>query len=351
MLKFWDSFDHYATTAMAILKWGLGLSTGVSIGAYGRNGTQGVRIAAGGVSQITGYLQRTLANLGTSIPGFALRGVGDDRPLCRWMDNGTEQCSLYLRSDGRLEARGPGGVLAVGTAIISPTVHSFVEPKAIIHNTTGRIQVQVNQPAGSTTYDIDTGGGGVNTRATANNYATAFRIGYGPAAPEIANYVYDIDDARIFDTSGAKNNTFGGDAKVEMRAVTGAGGSADFAVTGAATNREAVDDASPDDDTTRVASSTPGDLDRYTTQPLSSGAGTVLANGVTAYLRKEDAGARTARLHLWLDAATVETQESSDIAPATAYEFQQFATETDGDGSDWTPGNVDDSEIGIEVQA
>lgn len=349
-MKFRESFDHLSSVALAILKWGAGVATGLSIGAYGRNSTQGLRIDAGGISQITGYLQRALANLATSIEGFALSGVGDDRPVCRWMDNATEQCSLWLRSDGRLEARGPGGLLATGTAIISSSVHSFIEAKATISNAAGRIQVQVNQPAGSTTYDIDTGGGGVDTQATANAYATAFRLGYGLGSAETASYRYDFDDARIFDTTGGVNDDFGGDAKVECLIVNAAGGSTDFTPSAGA-NIDNVDDASPDDDTTYNKSATVGHLDRFNLPALSTANGTVLGLGIVGYMRKEDAGARTARLHAELSTASTTTQESADILPTTAYTFEEMNLDVDGDGNAWDPTKIGALEIGYEVQA
>lgn len=349
-IVFTDSFDHYTTAAQAVLKWGAGTTTGVTIGAFGRNSTQGLKIDAGGVSQTTGYVQKSLANLGTSVEGFALRGTGDDRPVCRWMDNATEQCSLWLRSDGRLEARGPGGVLATGTAVISSLVHAFIEVKAVIHASAGRIQVQVNQPAGSTTYDIDTGGGGVDTQDTANAYATAFRLGYGLGSAETASYVYEFDDARIFNTSGSVNDDFGGDMKVECLIPNGAGTSTDFTPS-ASTNVSNIDDTSPDDDTTYNSSATPGDLDLFALPSLSSASGTVAGINLWAYLRKEDAGSRTVHLHAELSTASTTTQESGDIAPTTGYTFESAPFDEDGDGNAWDTTKIAALEIGYEVEA
>lgn len=350
MFIFGDSFDHYTTATHAVLKWGAGTTTGVSIGAYGRNATQGLRIAAGGVSQTTGYVQKSLANLATSIVGFALRGTGTDRPLVRWMDNATEQCSLWLRSDGRLEARGPTGLLAVGSAIISATVHAFIEVKVTISNASGRIQVQVNQPAGSTTYDIDTGGGGVDTQSTANAYATAFRLGYGLGSAETTSYTYEFDDVRIFDTSGSYNTGFGGDSRIECLIANAAGGSTQFTPS-AGSNYQNVDDTAPDDDGTYNASSTVGHLDRFNLPPLATAAGTIDGVQVVGALRKSDAGARTARLHAYLSTAGVPTQESADILPTTAYTFERAIFERDGDAAAWSVTKVNALEIGVEVQA
>lgn len=347
---FGDSFDHYATAAHAVEKWGNGTTTGVTVGAYGRNGTQGLRIAAGGVSQTTGYVQTSLANLATSWAGFALRGTGTDRPVVRWMDNTTEQCSLWLRSDGRLEARGPGGLLAVGTAIISTTVHAHVEVKVTISDAAGRIQVKINQASGSSTYDIDTGGGGVDTKATANAYATAFRLGYGLGSAETTSYTYEFDDVYVLDGTGSYNNDFVGDCKLECLIANAAGTTTQFTPS-AGSNYQNVDDTAPDDDTTYNASSTAGHVDQFNMPALVTTAGTVHAVQAVGRIKKSDAGARTARLRLYLSTAGVPTQESGDIAPATSYTFERQVAERDGDGNAWSVTKINALEVGVEVQA
>lgn len=347
---FSTGFDHYSTVALCIEEFGLGVSTGLSIGAYGRHGTQGLRIYAGGVSQTTGYVQLALANLATSTVGFALAGTGTDRPVVRWMDNATEQCSLWLRSDGRLEARGPTGLLAVGSAVFSPSALRFVEVKVTISDAAGRIQVQVDQPSGSTTYDIDTGGGGVDTKATANAYATAFRLGYGLGSAETTSYDYWFDDVRVFDAAGGALDTFAGDARVETLIANAAGSSTQWTPS-AGSNYQCVDDASPDEDTSYVSSSTVGQLDRYALPSLVTTAGTVLSVTSWSRAKKDNSGARTLHNHLYLSTAGVPTQESGDLLPSTSYGWHESIHRLDGDGAAWSVTKVNALEVGVEVQA
>jgi hypothetical protein len=337
---FKESCDHFTSTTHLFEKWGLGVATGLSIGAFGRNSTNGLRIDAGGVSQTTGYVQLALANLATTIVGFALKGTGTDRPLIRFLDNTTEQCSVWLRSDGRLEARGPGGSLAVGTEIISSTVHKYVEIKATISDAAGRIIVKIN---GATT-DIDTGGGGVDTKSTANAYVTAVRFGYGLGSAETTSYVYDFDD--IY---GVQDD-FQGDVRIECIRPSGTGASAQFTPSAGA-NWENVDDTAPDDDTTYNGSATVGHVDSVALGNLVTATGTVISVTAVTRMRKEDAGARTARSRLYLSTASSTTQESSDFSPATAYGFFRQTERLDGDALAWSITKVNALEIGYEVQA
>lgn len=343
---FGDSFDHYTTTAMLIEKWGLGSSgtstATIAIGAYGRNATPGLRIAKAGAGD-GAWVQRAINNLATLVHGFALRGVGADLALVQYMDNATVQCALYLRSDGRLEARdGAGSVIGTGTAIISSSVHKYVECQPTIHASTGGLVVHVNGVV-----DIDTGGND-DTQATANAYVTAVR--FGEHSSTSATYNYDIDDAYLFDTTGGANDDFVGDVRWKLGVVSGAGNSTDFTPL-SSTNASNVDDNPPDDDTSYNSSATPGDVDTFALTDPVSASDTILTVQVVTRARKEDAGARTLRNVVYLSTAGSPTEESGDLLPDTAYGFHISQHPLDPDAAAWDATKVNAMEIGYTVEA
>lgn len=343
---FKDSFDHYATAQLGE-KWsayGAGTSTAsIAIGAYGRNSTNGLRIAKAGAG--TGaHVQLSIANLATLVCGFSLKGTGADLPLVELVDNATVQCSLYLRSDGRLEARGPGGAAlsgGTGSAVISSTVPKYVEIKPLIHASAGTFVVKVD---GTTDINVS----GADTLATANVYATLLR--FGETGSTSATYTYDIDDLYVYDTTGGVQDDFAGDHRIECIFPSGAGSDTDFTPS-TGSNFQNVDDTTPDDDSTYNSSATVGHVDTFAMGNLSSSSGTITSVSVVVRARKEDAGARTLRTRLENAAAVVTTQESGDLSPSTSYAFYRGTHRVDGDGNAFVPSDINGIEAGYEVQA
>jgi hypothetical protein len=345
-LLFRDSFDHYSTATHLGEKWGLrgaGTSTAATaIGATGRNATQGLRLSKAGAGD-GAWVQRPVTNLGTVVIGFSLKGTGADLALVQFIDNATVQCSVNLRSDGRLEARdGAGSVIGTGTAVISSSIAKYVEIKAVIHATTGDIDVKVD---GAT--DIDTGGND-DTQATANAFITGVRLGEHSSTS--ATYNYDFDDFYLLDTTGGALDTFLGDVRVEALFPSGAGGSTQFTPS-TGSNFQNVDDSTPDDDSTYNESATVGHLDRFALGNLVTVTGTVLAVSVLSRIRKTDAGARTMRNHVYLSTAGSPTEESGDLTPSTSYSWLESVHRLDPDAAAWSVTKVNALEIGYEVQA
>lgn len=345
-LLFVESFDHYTSATHLGEKWGLrsaGTSTAATaIGAYGRNSTNGLRLSKAGAGD-GAYVQKSVSNLATVVVGFSLAGVGADLALIQFIDSSTVQCSVYLRADGRLEARdGAGSVIGTGSAIISSSVAKYIEVKATVHATTGTIVVHVD---GAT--DIDTGGND-DTQATANAYMTAVR--FGEHSSTSATYNYDFDDVYMLDTTGGALDDFQGDSRVECVRPSAAGNYTQFTPS-AGSNFENVDETAPDDDTTYNSSATVDHRDTFTLGNLATATGTVLAVAVTSRTRKEDAGARTMRNVLYLSTATTKDQESAAFSPATAYGFNQSIFTADGDAAAWSITKVNALEAGVTIEA
>ena len=146
-------------------------------------------------------------------------------------------------------------------------------------------------------------------------------------------------------TSGAAPwNDRLGDHRVRAHFPDAAGDFADFTPTGAASNREAVDETVPDEDTSYVASATAGhkDLHHYPSSPAT----TITAVKTVARWRKDDAGARTAR--------TVARVSGTDnngptVGVGDLYTRQEDIRQEKPGGGAWAPSDFNGSQHGYEL--
>lgn len=333
---FTDSFDYY-TTAQGGRKW---IAAPLAIGTtYGRNGGQGARICGGGISQSTVNLG---VNATTLITGVAMKVVSVDGtnggPIMEWYDNATIQFEIRLHSDGSIKAYGGSGATtllgssAPGVMPSYSTVHNSVQAKIVFHNSTGSIIVKVNNATVLTLTGID-------TVQSANAYCNQMVFGNPRGGTGVDQY---IDDLWIFDTTGSTCNDFAGDLRVEALRPTAAGATTQFTPL-SGNNWDNVDDATTDDETSYVSSSTVGHKDTYATANLTSTLGAVLAVVMNTVDRKDDSGTRT---HSHVVGLSGTELTGAAFSPTTAYANHQTVFETKPGGGAWTIADVNNMEIG-----
>jgi hypothetical protein len=202
--------------------------------------------------------------------------------LVAFYEGGTNHVDVRIIS-GKLRVTRNGTQLGSdGPTTISAGVWYFFEVKATIHDTTGAVEVRIGSTPEIVLTNQDTRNGGTGVIDT---------LYCGPN-----NSQGEYCDIRIFDTTGAVNNDFAGDAKVETSLPTAEGNSSDFTPSSGSDNALMVDENSTGDgDSTYNASSTVGHKDLHVLANLATVSGDVLAVQVTNNWRKDDAGAATAR--------------------------------------------------------
>lgn len=203
----------------------------------------------------------------------------------RFVDGSTVQIGLRLNADRTLSiVRGDGTVLATSssTQILSAS-GNYIEWKVTCHNTAGAFEVRVDGVSWLS-------GSGVNTRNSSNNQMD----GWDVAHQTVSQTGMTIDDLYVCDTLGGLHDDFLGAVKVEISRPTAAGNSTQWTPnTGA--NWAAVDDATPDDDTTYITSSTANNTDLFTMGNLSAASGNVIAVQVGYRGKKTDLSTRSVR--------------------------------------------------------
>jgi hypothetical protein len=185
---FGDGFDCYRDITDCGTYWdaAFGGSVTLALSASGRfTGSRGVTNTT---SNNTIYITRTsgvndaVHHISVAFQQtFALSGTLTGI-FCTLYDGTTAQCSIAFRNDGAmlLMSGSLGATLATYTGAISAvnTWYQF-EIEVVINNTTGSISVRRN---GNTTNDFTATG--LNTRASANNYANKIGIGNGSSSSQ-----------------------------------------------------------------------------------------------------------------------------------------------------------------------
>jgi hypothetical protein len=340
-LLFCDSFDHYAT-AQIPLKWLAG--SNATIVAAGRNGTKALQIQGS-----DNYCRMAFPGgaIATAIVGFSLAmgGALATIPIAHFLSAGGIQCTLQLNSaSGHIELRRGwnGPILATGAAVIRAGSTNYIEWKAAISTTVGASTVRVNGA-------VDLTAAAVNTANVGGTTADGFQFTGGGGGD---GYIRQHDDFYLCDTNGAVNNDFLGDVRICALLPAGPGTYTEWdGLTGAATHWQAVNQATPDDDTSYVSDTLaiPGHRDTYAMASLPAGlSGTVPGVQVVTYARKDDAGVRTIAALVRSGGADAQGASAN---MGTTYAYRVSVFEADPGAAAWSVAKVNAIEVGPKAVA
>lgn len=193
MQVFGDGFDLYATLADIGTYWDAGSSGGSGTLQAGRfSGSRAYQTNTGTGS--TGMTKTSGANDAVHHFVFAFdkintisagTGIGTYISL---IDGSTTQCSIGFRQDGAMvlfsgSAPTSGGTpLAIYTgALTASNVWYAFEVEVVINSTTGSFTVRKNGNTGTPDFTL----GSLNTRVSANNYASKIQIGCANGTQEV----------------------------------------------------------------------------------------------------------------------------------------------------------------------
>lgn len=315
-LRFADSFDHY-DKAHFTEKWtssSFGSNTTISAG-LGRNGTSCLNITGGDSAAKALDIQAKLTvGLAVNVTTLQVSGSGNQFGAVWFTVNGMYQCLFSIDIDGFVHALTVDGSpppawgrsanatdRGRSTQAVRAGSYNYLEFQVIFSATAGQMIARLNgvtvlQTAQNINTDPNAAGGADTARVDfgAPAFGFAIFVDTPPGGLVINNsgQVY-VDDLYITDGQGSVNNDFLGDVKVSALLPNGAGTATQFAVTGAATNWQAVNESPPNDDTSYVSSGTAGQQDLYAYPALTGASGNIAGVQVNLWARKDDAGTRT----------------------------------------------------------
>jgi hypothetical protein len=201
-------------------------------------------------------------------------------PMMRFYDGTTVQSALAIDGLGRLalyNGNFSGNPIATGTINMVTGQWYSIEFMITFNNTTGAFHSKIHN-------NDDIVATNLNTVTSANNTANRFQLaGTG-------NW---WDDFRVFDTTGANNNTFVSDNKIETLFANGVGASTQWTPQPANPNWQNVSEIAVDDDTTYNFTTTPGNQDAYTFQSLTHCTSNIRVVGTNLVQRKDNPGTKT----------------------------------------------------------
>lgn len=341
-----DGADVYATQTEG-LRWGWAAWEWTEITAGQGRGSSSAFKAQGGNPHAE-YVAP--APHGTLIVGFGLTVMAYPAATAQLVTiaNGTDVvAALAMTTSGLLTVytrhTGTGAVTLRGTSTYQYPLASmlYVEFKIVggaSGSLTGRVG-EATQVSWSGNPGDDAGGG----IATFNRVRLLGNSVLDPGG-SVIRYV---DDIIIMDGAGSTCNDFLGDRRLVVLRPSGAGNYTQFTPnTGA--NYAAVDDTTPDDDTTYVASGTDNQRDTYALGNLDTGIVIVDALVLGAYAKKTDAGARS--LALTVRSGSTDS-DGSDATLSTSYSYVKRILETDPiAAAAWSGSTVNALEIGVKAR-
>lgn len=304
--------------------------------ANGPNGQNTYFLDGNGPATLPVLLVGTPATVGI---GVRFKSVASGTHMGLY-DAATEQIHVQTDVLGRVQVLRGATILgqsAIGTIIFGLWYYMTLD--ATIDGAAGSAVVAVD---GVVVVNV----AGVNTKQSANAYATTARIiGGGIGGSTVCDYY--VTDGVV---AGAEPVATIGDVRVVALRPSGVGSNAQFAPSAGA-NWQNVDDApTPDGDATYNASATVGQIDTFATTDLAAAlvVTTIPAVFVKTYGRKDDAGVRSLAAAVKLGANTVA---AAGVPSSAGYAWQADKFATDPAGAAWTKANVNAAEFGYKLIA
>ena len=288
MLRFIESMQQNGAGNPTTPKWdnafGYNVSPGRFAGTYCLGSDYGDR---------GGYKSLGL-NLATAIVGVAFlvtsRPNDPGNPLLEWWDGGSRQLALYNDASGHFRvyrSDGGGALLGTGTYVLPVGSWVYLEWKvAFATGATGLVEIRINGVADLVLNNVQTTTSG-NPWANRLNLAGSRNYGSGNSQR--------YQDLYVLDNSGAQNNDFLGDCRVELRLPNADGAMQQFATVVPATagHFAKVAEIPYDGDTSYLEDATVGNVETYGHATLAAASGLVRGVQFSTVAKRSDAGPKT----------------------------------------------------------
>lgn len=268
--------------------------------------------------------------------------------LMQFRDNANAaQCTISVTSTGAIEVyRGSlaGTVIATSANVLTALAYNFVEVFIDLGNgsspSDGAVEVRVN---GVTVIDVDT----VDTQATAN--ANIAQMTFNACATG-SMLTMDMADLYICNEAGSHNNDFLGDTQWLDIVPTADTAATDWTRNTGSNDYDAIDDTTPDGDTTYISATVAGQISRFGLGDLPATISTVVAVVSKVMARKTDAGTANLEVSLRSTLGSPDVDVSGADRPITeVYTYYRDIFETDpATGVAWTPAGVNAMQLAVE---
>jgi|GEM_PF-1309513 len=346
-LLFIDSCDLYATREQIARRWepnGTSISFLNVSATAGRWGGRAIQL----VSSNTARIIRHIPPRQTVILGFAARFTRTDNPVNQafitlYDPTWTQVVIAIDFLEGRYRCyRGwfdtEIAQSAVDFAAVAKEQYHWFELKVTIDDIAGSVELRRNGLV------LLTFAGNTKGAPTGDITRVQLRSMYVNSSNRVDVW---LDDIVIADDLGGRNDDFPGDLRISTLAPVADTAEKAWSPSSGSDNFSRIAEIPPDDDTSWVASATPGDRDLYAMAPLGMTPLAIKGLQQTALARKDDAGERALSLVLKSGA---EVAVGPPTILGSSYAFTEAIHELDpASGAPWTPAAVDAVKAGMEV--
>lgn len=261
------------------------------------------------------------------------------------LDGATIQLYVRLNADQTFSVYNGANTLLAGPSThviddrsIGASNYSYLDLKATIHNTAGSFTLNIYTTGGNETLSAS----GVNTRGSSNNQATGVGLG-GSGNGQTLVY----DDWYIADTTGsAPQNDLWGPVKIYCDFPSGAGTTTQFTPS-TGSNYQNVDETNQNGDTDYNADGTAGHIDTFAMPTPTPTVGTVLAEQVTVWAKRDDATTRTFCVERRSGGTNYAGAET--FTPTASYLPYISIQQTDPAAGAWSISSLTSEEVGYKV--
>lgn len=342
MLRWVEGFEHYGATETYMLEGVGGAAAWSQVDANWAlstvnpaTGTYHMRLTED--TNGDDLLMRRALGQSKQVSGFGYRFQVDDLPS---IENATEgdislqmleyrdvanvaQIRIQMGTEGSVRALRGGTALGRSDPCIAAGGYHHFESKAKIDNTTGYVEVRVNEV---TVLNLT----GIDTQATANAESSQFVFGQGgPLSLSGPGFgLYDVDDCFAWDddASDAENTVvdFVGDKGVYYLPVNGDTAEADWTKSTGVTGYELLDELTPND-ADYIADTTGAARSIFQVAALPANVAEVIAMMPVIRARKEESGTVNLRGGVVVGASESYTATNS---PSTAFAYMEPTPKT-----------------------
>lgn len=327
MLRWMDGFEHYGLTESYMLEgvggaaawsdvvsWDLSTANPATGTHHIRctaasNSSQRMRRALGQSKQVSGFGHRFSLSV---LPDTESDTVYLTLAEFRDVTNGG-QFIVKVGTEGSVRVFGAGVDERSDPCIAAGGYHHF-EAKSKIDNTTGYVEIRINEV---TVLNVT----GADTQGTANAETSQFRFGMYPVSTTTVSTTMDVDDVFAWDddASDAENTVvdFVGDKGCYYLPTTADTAEADWTKSTGVTGYSLIDELDPLD-TDYIADTTAAARSIFEVAALPGNVAEVIAMMPVARARKEESGTVTLRLGVVVGASESYT---ADTSPSTTFAY------------------------------
>jgi hypothetical protein len=341
-LKFKDGFDYWGNIGNTPIHSDWTLSDPSSINTSSSYAFMGTPVFDSGkyiyLIQNAVTLTRSFTAGSSFVSGFHFRLRGNDQahPFLSFRDAGSTQLKFVVNTSYYIEVYRNTTLLGTSSAPISLGRWHFIETKFTINNSTGTVQVKIDEVSVLNLTSQD-------TQETGN--ATVDSMQFLAAPGNYSGREMGLDNLYLLDTSGGSLNDFLGEIRIVGLAPNAAGSTTSWTPL-SGLNYAAVDDIPHDVDSTYVETTASGNYDFYNC-PTFSAEGTIHAFSVISLAKKTTADPATLKNSIRQSSVNYDGS-SNTLTTSYIYYTDTYLVDPNTTVA-WTNSGIDAAQIGIKV--